>query len=100
MLTCARYAKGGSGRVAFIDEAQLRQDWLHDYATSTGAAELRKAAASPRTGARAQRFALADAEVRYDGSVPREAIVAVVDVGWLLKCQGDLGGAETHSRTW
>ena len=33
VLTCARYAKGGSGRAAFVAVGGLRPDWLHDYAT-------------------------------------------------------------------
>ena len=84
VLTCARYAKGGSGTVAFVDVTVLRQDWLHDYATEATAAELRRAARSPEEGARAERFALADLEVRYDGSVPQEAVAGVVDLSeWL-----------------
>ena len=80
VLTCARYAKGGSGKVVFVAVGGLRPDWLHDYATTEGAARLRAAAASPAAGARAERFALADLEVRYDGSVPREAVTWVADL--------------------
>ena len=34
VLTCARYAKGGSGKVVFVAVGGLRPDWLHDYATA------------------------------------------------------------------
>ena len=35
VLTCARYAKGGSGKVVFVAVGGLRPDWLHDYATQS-----------------------------------------------------------------
>ena len=95
VLTCARYAKGGSGKVVFVAVGGLRPDWLHDYATTEGAARLRAAAASPAAGARAERFALADLEVRYDGSVPREAVTWVADLSdWLGDEHAFAGGSK------
>jgi hypothetical protein len=45
---------------------------------------MQKAATAPEAGARAERFALADMEVRYDWSVPREAVTWVADLSeWL-----------------
>ena len=100
VLTCARYAKGGSGKVVFVAVGGLRPDWLHDYATVAGAARLRAAAASPAAGARAERFALADLEVRYDGSVPHEAVTWVADLSeWLGDEHAFAGGSKREFAT-
>ena len=64
VLTCARYALGASGLVAFVRVSDLQRDKLHDYSTATGGERLRAAAADPVQAERAVRFAAADAEVR------------------------------------
>ena len=86
--------------MVFVAVGGLRPDWLHDYATVAGAARLRAAAASPAAGARAERFALADLEVRYDGSVPHEAVTWVADLSeWLGDEHAFAGGSKREFAT-
>ena len=96
VLTCARYAKGGSGKVVFVAVGGLRPDWLHDYATQSQgqpgcARRPRRRRPGPAGGA--LRAGGLGSAVRRER--PREAVTWVADLSeWLGDEHAFAGGSK------